>query len=86
MKRLRVAHRRSIRNRSLSSRVAASVDAARLAIGMMHKEEAFRALATMERCIDMAQAKGFLHRNNAARRKRELYALSARAMRNDAKA
>ncbi|CUX79095.1 30S ribosomal protein S20 [Candidatus Tremblaya princeps] len=52
----------------------------------MRKEEAFRALATMERCIDMAQAKGVLHRNNAARRKRELYALAARAMRNDAKA
>lgn len=86
MKRLRVAQRRYIRNRCLSSRVAASVDAARHAIGMMCKEEAFRALAAMERSIDMAQAKGAMHRNNAARQKRALYALAARAQHNDAKA
>lgn len=53
---------------------------------MMCKEEAFRALAAMERSIDMAQAKGAMHRNNAARQKRALYALAARAQHNDAKA
>ncbi|CUX76664.1 30S ribosomal protein S20 [Candidatus Tremblaya princeps] len=86
MKRLHRACRLALRNRSLMSRVAAAVKDARLAIRLRCREDVMRALATMARSIDVAHAKGALHRNCAARRKRALFANAANVLRDDAPA
>ncbi len=72
LKRIRTSERRRVRNRIYISRARTEIKKARAQIGSGDLNAAREATLAAIRTLDMAAAKGILHRNNAARRKSRL--------------
>lgn len=81
IKRIRTSERRRVRNRFFISRARTEIKSARTQIGNGDLNAAREATLAAIRTLDMAAAKGILHKNNAARRKsrlmKRLHALEA---------
>lgn len=74
IKRVKVAERRRIRNRSVRSAVRTYVKTAERSVFSSASEQAVtvQAVAKALKELDSAASKGILHKNNAARRKSRL--------------
>jgi small subunit ribosomal protein S20 len=72
LKRIRTSERRRVRNRIYISRARTEIKKARTQISSGDLNAAREATLAAIRTLDMAAAKGILHRNNAARRKSRL--------------
>jgi small subunit ribosomal protein S20 len=73
-KRAKQAVRRRAHNMAARSRLRTSIRKVMTAIGAGKKEEAVAALKAAQPVIDTMVTKGIIHRNKAARHKRELNA------------
>ena len=68
LKRARQNENRSIRNKSVKTKVKNVSKAVRLAVSEASKEDAAKAFNTAKSTIDNAAKKGVIHRNTAARK------------------
>jgi small subunit ribosomal protein S20 len=73
-KRIRVAERRRIRNRTYRSASRTLVRRAEIVIAAGDREAAAEAVSKAISMLDRTAGKGVIHRNNAARRKSRLMA------------
>ncbi len=74
LKRVRVAERRRVRNRTYRSASRTLVRRAETAIAAGNVDEAATAVANAISMLDRSASKGIIHSNNAARRKSRLMA------------
>lgn len=71
-KRIKITHRRTLRNRGLKSALRTVLRKFEHALAGSSREEAAAALKKALVAIDKAATKGILHKNNAARKKSRL--------------
>lgn len=72
-KRIKTIAKRTARNKAVKSKVKTSLKRFHAVLAIGDQEKIQKELAQVVKTIDQAASKGVIHKNNAARRKAQLY-------------